>query len=88
MKIHTTKDSNEAAMLLANGIPLRHVQRQNGVCYFIFSNSDRTIGLTDAFWRGDLMGNIRAFTDAQRRIKDMIFRNGYGDKPNGRSISE
>jgi len=70
-----TKDWNEAALLIANGIHLIRVRR-DGVCFFVFDDQNRATALVEAYWRGDLAGDIRAFTDAQRRVKDLIHREG------------
>jgi hypothetical protein len=71
--LYQTKDFNEASLLLANRLKLVSVQR-DGPCYFNFEGYDNAMQLTEAFWRGDLMGNIREFVDAQRRVKDLIHR--------------
>ncbi len=71
--IYQTKDFNEASLLLANKLPLVSVKRK-GSCYFQFKFPDRASQLSEAYWSGDLTGNIREFVDAQRRIKDLIHR--------------
>ncbi len=82
MQPFSTKDFNEAALLLAFRIPLITVLRDRGVCHFQFKSSDQAASLIEAFLRGDLVGNIRDFSDSQRRIKDLIHRSdGYGNSP-------
>jgi hypothetical protein len=58
---------------------------RNGACFFIFEGRGRATALVEGFWRGDAVVNVRAFTDAQRRIKDLIFR---GHNGNGRQRTD
>lgn len=70
---YTTKDLNEIALLIAYRLRVIEVN-QLGAVFFSFTPRLRAIELTDSFFRGDLMGNLREFADAQRRAKDLIFR--------------
>jgi hypothetical protein len=73
MNNYQTKDFNEASVLLSHKLPLIAVRRE-GPCFFVFEGHSKALQLSEAFWRGDLRGNIREFVDAQRRIKDLIHR--------------
>jgi hypothetical protein len=73
-----TKDWNEAALLLAHNISFQGMRRDGSVCFFQFSDHEQASVLMESFWKGDLLSNSRQLIDAQRRIKDLIHRDGNG----------
>jgi len=79
---YETKDWVEASLLFTFHIPFKGMERNGSICYFQFKNRLRSEEIIECFWRGDLKGNLREFTEAQRRIKDLIHR-GYGNGKSG-----
>ncbi|MBI1833747.1 MAG: hypothetical protein HYR90_02885 [Candidatus Andersenbacteria bacterium] len=57
------------------------VERQGRQCWFVFSNPDgQCERLQQAFYNNSGMVSVRAFTEAERTLKDLIFsaeRRGY-----------
>jgi hypothetical protein len=81
-KNFSTKDFNEAAILLTFKIPLLDVFPENGICIFVFADCHKAISLTESLWRGNLEMNIREFISNQRLVKDLIRRSlgGHQDR--------
>ena len=78
----STKDFNEAALLISQDLPLIRVEREGTVCHFVFGDFSRAAGLTEALWRGNVSVSLRKFISAQRIVKDLIHqRNGHAIQP-------
>jgi len=71
---YATKDLAEASFLIASGIKLTQIEKENKVCWFLFSDKDGCLRLSDTFWRREAMINAQEFYSAMRMLKDVIFR--------------
>jgi hypothetical protein len=72
---HTeTKDQSEITVCILFGLPLIGINRVSGSCYFRFGDPTKATELIEAFWRGDLQGSLKEFVYAQKKTKDLIFR--------------
>jgi hypothetical protein len=69
-----TKDWIHASILINRHIPFQGVRRNGNTCHFLFTDSKQSEELIESFLRGDLRVNLRDFVDAQRRVKDLIFK--------------
>lgn len=74
MENFITKDFYETALLLSFNIPLVKIRRENGICFFIFSDAARSAGLVESYWRGEVKAELRNFTSCQKLVKDLIHR--------------
>lgn len=68
-----TKDLYLSAFLYAKNQNLARVDRENGVCWFIFEDEEYCDELVNEYWSGTAYCNIRAYSDALRTLKDRIF---------------
>lgn len=71
--IFKAKDLNLSAFLYAKGQSLERVERENGVCWFVFNNQEKSKLLAGEFWSGHANCNITDYTNAIRLLKDRIF---------------
>ena len=67
------KDLATASFLVASGIPVVDIEREGKTCYFIFKGRERALELCREFWSGNALVNAKAFSDATRSLKDLIF---------------
>ena len=70
---YSTRDLAEAAFLYASGSKLIETERDNGKCWFVFSDKLVCQKLADSFWRKEAMINAREFYNSMRTLKDLIF---------------
>lgn len=72
-----TRDLNLAACIYASGVLLDTTHRNSDVCFFVFRDGERCKELVARYYRGEAMVDAKAYADALRALKDLIF-NGYG----------
>lgn len=72
--VYKTRDLAEAAALLSSDGILLEVERQDGVCWFVFDQSSICASLANKFYFGELLVNARTFHESMNRLKNMIFR--------------
>jgi len=71
-----TKDIFLASFLITNSKKLIGLKPEGRVFWFVFSDKDSCEQITMKFWNGEGMVSARAFVDAYRNLKDMIFSQG------------
>lgn len=67
------KDLNAASFLVASGLSVDDVERDGRTLYFVFKQREKALTLLKGFWAGSASVNAKAFSDAQRSLKDIIF---------------
>lgn len=70
---YRTKDLAEASFLYASGVKLIRSETDNGRVWFLFSDKNTCNKLTGSFWGREAMVNAKAYADANRSLKDVIF---------------
>lgn len=70
---YKTKDLYLASLLYAEGQTLERVEREGGICWFVFAERESSELLANAYWSGKAVCNARAYADAIRRLKDRVF---------------
>ncbi len=73
-KVYKTRDLAEAAALLSSDGILLKVERQGGVCWFVFDQQEICGSLANKFYFGELLVSARTYHEAIARLKNMIFR--------------
>ena len=68
-----TKDLYEASLCIAEGMTLDRMEKVGNVCWFIFVEQKSCEDLMTAYWNGQALTNARAYANAIRNLKDMIF---------------
>lgn len=66
-----TKDLYLSAFFHAKGLPLKKVERDGSICWFIFNEVDDE--LINNFWSGEGTCSVKSFVDAVRTLKDRIY---------------
>lgn len=69
-----TRDLAEASFLVASGIKLVQIEKEDSVFWFLFDDKLTCQKLSDSFWRKEAMVNAQEFSSAIRMLKDVIFR--------------
>lgn len=67
-----TKDLQEAGAILASGIKLLRLQRENNFYWFVFENQE-TQEICNKFWSGELALPVKLYSDSLRTLKDRLF---------------
>lgn len=75
---YESKDLSLAAALYALGAPLQDTRHDRGVCFFIFDDAERCEQFVRAYYNGSAMVSAKAYADAMRTLKDLIFGGKYG----------
>lgn len=78
MDVYHSKDLSLSAALLASGAQLEDTRHDRGVCFFVFSDAERCERLMRAYYNGEAMVSAKAYADALRTLKDLIFGGKYG----------
>ncbi|MFA4846300.1 MAG: DUF5659 domain-containing protein [Patescibacteria group bacterium] len=78
METFETRDLNLAACIYASGVVLDETRRDVGVCFFVFRDVGRCERLMRAYYNGEAMVSAKAYADALRTLKDLIFGGKYG----------
>lgn len=75
-KLYKTKDLAEAGFLIAKAITIESIERENGICWFIFQNKEKCEKLVNKFWFGNSTVEARKFYEAIHALKNRIFNRG------------
>ena len=67
------KDLHTASFLVASGLSIGDVEREGKICYFVFPNREKALQLHKDYWAGTAMIKAKAFSDAIRSLKDILF---------------
>lgn len=67
------KDLYLSAFLYAKDQTLERVDRESGVCWFVFYDQEKSKKLADEFWSGQATCNVTEYNSALRVLKDRIF---------------
>lgn len=70
---YRTKDLYLASYLDAEGQELVRVEREDGVCWFVFAGRDTSEMLANAFWSGKGKCYGLAYANSIKNLKDQIF---------------
>lgn len=70
---YKTRDLYEAAIIHSFRLPIVRVQKEDGVCYWVFGNRDLCEKLTMDFRNKELMVNAKGFIESLRTMKDFIY---------------
>jgi hypothetical protein len=73
MKEYKTKDIFEASWLYSQNIPLLRLEPDNSYFYFVFSENDNCLMLSSQYWTQKAEGNIKAFVNSLKTLKDLVF---------------
>ncbi|HSX09133.1 MAG TPA: hypothetical protein VLF93_03205 [Candidatus Saccharimonadales bacterium] len=71
--IYRTKDLAEAAALIVEGQSLIKIEREQGICWFVFDNKNICESLSNKFFFGGLMINAREYSNTMKLLKGRIF---------------
>ncbi len=69
------KDLHLAAYLYATTDLFRGIRREGKVCWFVFTNADKIMQMTNRYWTNDAECKAKSLVDAIRTLKDMIYSN-------------
>ncbi|MCK9554964.1 DUF5659 domain-containing protein [bacterium] len=72
-QLYRTRDLYEAAFLYASNSKLLQLENENNRKVFIFEEVAVCRKLTDSYWRKEALINAKAFSDAIKTLKDLIF---------------
>lgn len=72
---YRVKDLYLAAFLYSQQKELINIERENQVCWFVFADKTTCEASAEQYWSNRATGKIKAFTDAIRSLKDLIFAN-------------
>lgn len=70
---YKTKDLAEASALVTKGQEIINIERNGGICHFVFSDNETCKELSNKFFFGDLQVNARGYYEAMNRLKNRIF---------------
>ena len=71
--VYQVKDIYVAALLYASQLKLLRLDRSGSSCWFIFRDRARAESLSDKYWTREADVNAKAYAEAVRSLKDMIF---------------
>ncbi len=72
------RDLGLAAALVSLGHNLQGTNRNNsGRVYFVFKDTPALQTATDAYWNNELNVNARAYSDALKTLKNLIYSERY-----------
>lgn len=70
---YKTKDLAEASFFLAKAIPLKRLERDGRICWFIFVDGVKCKRLSEDFWFGQATIQAKGYYDAMQTLKNRIF---------------
>lgn len=73
---YRVKDLYLASYLYSQQKNMR-IERESGVCWFIFEDKKNCEELAQLYWTNTATGKVKALTDAIRSLKDLIFAHKY-----------
>jgi hypothetical protein len=69
---YLTKDLGEASAILASGVKVLRIQRESGVCFFVFDRLPAT-SVSEKYWSGELLIDAKTYNETERSLKTRIF---------------
>ena len=72
---YQTKDLSEAAALLTLGQKIIRIDREGGICWFVFSEKFKCQEISNSFWFDDCLVDAKSYYDSITRLKNRIFSN-------------
>ena len=73
-----TKDLGEASLLYSSDKRLIHLNHDGIRYWFIFEDQESCQKIVQSFWRKEAMINAKNFVDAERTLKNLIFKKQDG----------
>jgi len=70
---YPVKDLYLAAFLYSNNLKLLCLRKEFDFFWFIFEDKHKAEQLSNQFWRKEAEGNIKAYAEALRTLKDRLF---------------
>lgn len=70
---YTTKDLYEAALIYAKGEQFGGIEPNGSHYLFVFRNKKDCEVMAGSYWQGKCLVNAKAYSDAIRTLKDLIF---------------
>ena len=70
---YKTKDLAEAAALIVKKQVLMEIEREGKTCWFVFTNKKVCEEITNQFFFGELVANVREYYEVLNRLKNRIF---------------
>jgi len=71
---YQTKDLSEASLLYASDKKLSQLNHDGVRCWFVFEDKVSCEKIVQGFWRREIMINAKVFVDAERSLKNLIFK--------------
>lgn len=71
--IYKTKDLAEAGALIIMEQKLIRIEREDRICWFVFTDVKKCQELSSEFFFGELLVNARVYYEALNRLKNRIF---------------
>lgn len=68
-----TKDIFEAAWVYSQEIPLIRLDPDARYYWFVFQKKKACEELSKSYWQRQATGNIKAFVDSLKTVKDLVF---------------
>lgn len=77
METYKTKDISEASLILSLNIPFIGLEGGDGYYFFVFDDTENACALiSQEYWSGKAVGNIKNFVSALKSLKDLIYSRG------------
>ncbi len=73
MKEYKTKDIFEASWLYSQNIPLLRLEPDRSYFFFVFEETGICQQLSTQYWTQHANGNIKAFVNSLKTLKDLVF---------------
>ncbi len=71
--IYRTRHLYEASALYSLDVPFLKIEESDRVCWFLFQRSEHCEAVVSRFWSRQLTGDLKAYADAIKTMKDLIF---------------
>ncbi len=71
--IYKTKDLFEASWIYSQNIPILKLEPDGKYFWFVFSEKEKALKLSSLYWSQNALGNIKAFVNSQKTLKDLVF---------------
>lgn len=73
MEIYKTKDLAESAALIVKKQELIRIEREGKTCWFVFNNKNKCEEISNQFFFGKLLADLKEFHEIMSRLKNRIF---------------
>ena len=74
MATFRSRDLLESSLLYASQIKLSRLDKEGGRVWFVFEDKEKCETLARAYWNKEATVNAKAYSDALRTLKDLIFQ--------------